>query len=100
MKAGVKIVLEAGAELTLKVGGSFIKIDPSGVSVVGAAININSGGSAGNGSGWAGQIPILPGRVAVPPAPPATLPAPAIHKSMESMSPLVKPCPLAKGGKV
>ncbi|GKW06294.1 type VI secretion system Vgr family protein [Pectobacterium carotovorum] len=100
VKAGVKIVLEAGAELTLKVGGSFIKIDPSGVSVVGAAININSGGSAGNGSGWAGQIPILPGRVAVPPAPPATLPAPAIHKSMESMSPLVKPCPLAKGGKV
>ncbi|UCZ77766.1 type VI secretion system tip protein VgrG [Pectobacterium carotovorum] len=100
VKAGVKIVLEAGAELTLKVGGSFIKIDPSGVSVVGAAININSGGSAGNGSGWAGQIPILPGSVAVPPAPPATLPAPAIHKSMESMSPLVKPCPLAKGGKV
>ncbi|MEI7378344.1 type VI secretion system tip protein VgrG [Pectobacterium versatile] len=99
VKAGVKIVLEAGAELTLKVGGSFIKIDPSGVSVVGAAININSGGSAGNGSGWAGQIPILPGSVAVPPAPPATLPAPAIHKSMESMSPLVKPCPLAKGGK-
>ncbi|MFJ5478286.1 type VI secretion system Vgr family protein [Pectobacterium carotovorum] len=100
LKSGNKIVLEAGAELTLKVGGSFVKIDPSGVSVVGAAININSGGSAGNGSGWAGQIPILPGRVAVPPAPPATLPAPAIHKSMESMSPLVKPCPLAKGGKV
>ncbi|MBA0176498.1 type VI secretion system tip protein TssI/VgrG [Pectobacterium carotovorum] len=100
VKAGAKVVLEAGAELTLKVGGSFIKIDPSGVSVVGAAININSGGSAGNGSGWAGQIPILPGSVAVPPAPPATLPAPAIHKSMESMSPLVKPCPLAKGGKV
>ncbi|MEI7088070.1 type VI secretion system tip protein VgrG [Pectobacterium versatile] len=99
VKAGVKIVLEAGAELTLKVGGSFIKIDPSGVSVVGAAININSGGSAGNGSGWAGQIPILPDSVAVPPAPPATLPAPAIHKCMESMSPLVKPCPLAKGGK-
>ncbi|WP_368726625.1 type VI secretion system tip protein VgrG [Pectobacterium aquaticum] len=99
VKAGAKVVLEAGAELTLKVGGSFVKIDPSGVSIVGPAININSGGSAGSGSGWAGQSPILPGGVAVPLAPPATLPAPAIHKSMESMSPLVKPCPLAKGGK-
>ncbi|MBN3131177.1 type VI secretion system tip protein VgrG [Pectobacterium sp. CHL-2024] len=99
VKAGAKVVLEAGAELTLKVGGSFMKIDPSGVSIVGPAININSGGSAGSGSGWAGQSPILPGGVAVPLAPPATLPAPAIHKSMESMSPLVKPCPLAKGGK-
>ncbi|MEQ9845770.1 type VI secretion system tip protein VgrG [Pectobacterium brasiliense] len=99
VKAGAKVVLEASAELTLKVGGSFVKIDPSGVSVVGPAININSGGSAGSGSGWAGNTPILPGSVAVPPAPPATLPAPAIHKSMESMSPLAKPCPLAKGGK-
>ncbi|KHS95290.1 type IV secretion protein Rhs [Pectobacterium brasiliense] len=99
VKAGAKVVLEAGAELTLKVGGSFVKIDPSGVSIVGPAININSGGNAGSGSGWAGQSPILPGGVAVPSAPPATLPAPAIHKSMESMSPLVKPCPLAKGGK-
>ncbi|MBQ4778784.1 type VI secretion system tip protein VgrG, partial [Pectobacterium versatile] len=99
VKAGAKIVLEAGAELTLKAGGSFVKIDPSGVSIVGPAININSGGSPGFGAGWAGQVPVLPGGVAVPPAPPATLPAPAIHKSMESMSPLVKPCPLAKGGK-
>ncbi|MEI7239297.1 type VI secretion system tip protein VgrG [Pectobacterium brasiliense] len=67
IKAGAKVVLEAGAELTLKVGGSFVKIDPSGVSIVGPAININSGGSAGSGSGWAGQSPILPGGVAVPP---------------------------------
>ncbi|MFP9228657.1 type VI secretion system Vgr family protein [Pectobacterium cacticida] len=99
VKAGAKVVIDAGAELTLKVGGSFVKIDPSGVSIVGPEININSGGNAGHGTGWAGQRPILPGGVAVPTAPPATLPAPAIHKSMESMSPLVKPCSLEKGGK-
>ncbi|MEH0833596.1 type VI secretion system tip protein TssI/VgrG, partial [Pectobacterium cacticida] len=99
VKAGAKVVIDAGAELTLKVGGSFVKIDPSGVSIVGPEININSGGNAGHGTGWAGQRPILPGGVAVPTAPPMTLPAPAIHKSMESMSPLVKPCSLEKGGK-
>ncbi|WP_304166611.1 type VI secretion system tip protein TssI/VgrG, partial [Lonsdalea britannica] len=99
VKAGAKVVLEAGAELTLKVGGSFIKIDPSGVTLVGPSIKMNSGGSAGNGTSWAGQPPNLPGEVGVPPAPPASLPAPAIHKSMESIAPLAKPCPLAKGGK-
>ncbi|MDE8741117.1 type VI secretion system tip protein VgrG [Pectobacterium polaris] len=76
VKAGAKIVLEAGAELTLKAGGSFVKIDPSGVSIVGPAININSGGNAGSGSGWAGQAPVLPGGVAVPPAPPRNVASP------------------------
>nr|WP_280514710.1 hypothetical protein [Candidatus Symbiopectobacterium sp. 'North America'] len=98
VKSGAKMVLEAGAELTLKVGGSFVKIDPSGVTVVGPSIKMNSGGSAGSGSGWAGQSPELPGGVAVPSTPPATLPAPAIHKSMVSMAPLSKPCPLSTGG--
>ncbi|PSW89912.1 type VI secretion system Vgr family protein, partial [Photobacterium iliopiscarium] len=63
LKAGSKIVIEAGAELTLKAGGSFIKIDASGVSISGAAINLNSGGSAGSGSGYAGISPLLPGAV-------------------------------------
>ena len=99
IKAGNKIVLEAGSELTLKVGGSFVKVDPSGVTLVGPTIKMNSGGSPGSGSGWAGQMPGLPGVVKVPPAPPATIPASAIQKSMESMAPLVKPCPFAQGGK-
>ncbi|MFP1814118.1 type VI secretion system tip protein TssI/VgrG, partial [Lonsdalea quercina] len=99
VKAGAKVVIDAGAELTLKVGGSFIKITPAGVTLVGPSIKMNSGGSAGVGSSWAGELPTLPGEVAVPPAPSATLPAPAIHKSMASMAPLAKPCPLAKGGK-
>ncbi|HIF9343652.1 TPA: type VI secretion system tip protein VgrG, partial [Photobacterium damselae] len=51
------------AELTLKAGGSFVKIDGSGVSVVGSKINLNSGGSAGSGSGYAGSAPLLPGAV-------------------------------------
>ncbi|ELI6448487.1 type VI secretion system tip protein VgrG [Photobacterium damselae] len=63
LKGGNKIVIEAGAELTLKAGGSFVKIDGSGVSIVGSKINLNSGGSAGSGSGYAGSTPLLPGGV-------------------------------------
>jgi uncharacterized protein involved in type VI secretion and phage assembly len=40
-----KIVLEAQAKITLKVGGSFIVIDPCGVSISGPLVKINSGGS-------------------------------------------------------
>ena len=60
LKSGAKIVVEAGAEMTLKVGGSFVKIDPAGVHIVGAAINLNSGGSAGSGSGYGGKVAALP----------------------------------------
>ena len=71
LDSGQKIVLEAGAELTLKVGGSFIKLDASGITLVGPAIKLNSGGSPGSGSGWAGKMPTLPGGVANPAAPEA-----------------------------
>ncbi len=98
IKAGNKIVLEAGSELTLKVGGSFVKVDPSGVTLVGPSIKMNSGGSAGSGSGCAGQMPGLPGGVEVPVAPPATITALGIQKTMESMMPMAKPCPLADQG--
>ncbi|KOO07632.1 type VI secretion system Vgr family protein, partial [Vibrio hepatarius] len=60
IKAGQKIVIEAGSELTVKAGGSFVKVDASGVSIVGPAINLNSGGSPGSGSGFSGQIATLP----------------------------------------
>ena len=43
------VVIEGMAELTLKVGGSFVKIDPSGVTISGPMIKLNSGGSAGSG---------------------------------------------------
>jgi uncharacterized protein involved in type VI secretion and phage assembly len=41
-----KIVLEASSKISLKVGSSFVVIDPSGVFINGAQVLINSGGSA------------------------------------------------------
>jgi len=60
LSSGLKVVLEAGSELTFKAGGSFIKLDASGITMVGPLIRMNSGGSPGKGSGVA---PILPGQV-------------------------------------
>ncbi|MBV7298183.1 type VI secretion system tip protein VgrG [Enterovibrio paralichthyis] len=60
LKSGHKSILEAYTEVTLKVGGNFVKIDPAGVHIVGSTININSGGSAGSGSGFGGEMPTLP----------------------------------------
>ncbi|WP_431024834.1 type VI secretion system Vgr family protein [Halomonas sp. H5] len=59
-KAGMKVVIEAGAEITLQAGGSFVKLDPSGVTISGASVKINSGGSPGAGSGQAAEAPQLP----------------------------------------
>jgi type VI secretion system secreted protein VgrG len=44
--------------MTIKVGGSFIKIDAAGVHIVGSAINLNTGGSAGSGSGLSAARPL------------------------------------------
>ena len=54
--AGSKVVIDAGMELTAAGGGSFLKLDPGGVTLSGATIKINSGGGPGKGSG----IGILP----------------------------------------
>jgi type VI secretion system secreted protein VgrG len=59
-KAGSKTVIDAGAEITLQAGGSFIKLDPSGITIAGAQVKINSGGSPGSGSGQGAQPPELP----------------------------------------
>ncbi|WP_306306653.1 peptidoglycan-binding domain-containing protein, partial [Pseudomonas citronellolis] len=61
LKAGQKLVIEAGQELTLKAGGSFINLDPSGVTVFGPLAKINAGGSPGSGSGIALKSPVPPG---------------------------------------
>ena len=90
LKVGNKIVLDAGSELTLKVGGSFVKIDPSGVTLVGPTIKMNSGGSPGTGSGWAGKMPIKPGDVeVVTPPPPMELARQT--PTLTTMPPLEKP---------
>lgn len=60
LSSGMKVVMEAGSELTLKAGGSFVKLDASGVTLVGGQVKINSGGSAGSGSGARPIVPIVP----------------------------------------
>ena len=45
-----KIVIEPGMEITLKVGGNFVKIDPAGITVQGSLVKINAGGAAGSAS--------------------------------------------------
>ncbi|WP_165672551.1 type VI secretion system tip protein TssI/VgrG, partial [Metapseudomonas otitidis] len=59
LKAGQKLVIEAGMELTLQAGGSFIKLDPGGVTVNGPLARLNAGGAPGKGSG---ASPLLPGQ--------------------------------------
>lgn len=51
LKAGMKIIIEAGMQLSLVGPGGFIDIGPSGVTIQGIMVNINSGGSKGTGSG-------------------------------------------------
>jgi type VI secretion system secreted protein VgrG len=54
INGGMTVVIEAGMQLSLKACGSFIDIGPSGVSISGTLVLINSGGAAGSGS--AGSI--------------------------------------------
>jgi type VI secretion system secreted protein VgrG len=51
LKAGMKVVIEAGVQVTLKAAGGFVDIGPSGVTIQGTMVLINSGGAAGSGSG-------------------------------------------------
>ncbi len=44
-------------ELTIKAGGSFIKLDPSGVTISGPTVRINSGGKPGQGTGASPRLP-------------------------------------------
>ena len=47
-------------QMTLKAGGSWIKLDPSGVRMGGSRINLGGGGGPGSGSGAAPELPITP----------------------------------------
>jgi type VI secretion system secreted protein VgrG len=55
-----KAIYHAGTELTIAAGGSFIKLDPSGVTISGPAITVNQGGSAISGTAEAAQPPVVP----------------------------------------
>ena len=60
LKAGMNVVLEAGISITFKAGGGFIVVGPAGVTISGTPVLINSGGSAGSGSGCSPATPSLP----------------------------------------
>ena len=60
LKGGTTVIIEAGAQLSLKGPGGFVDIGPSGVTIQGTMVLINSGGAAGSG----------PGASPVPPDPP------------------------------
>src|SRR5690606_16792898 len=92
LSSGLKVILEAGAELTFKAAGSFIKLDASGVTLVGPQIRINSGGSPGNGTG---ATPILPGQVK--PAD-ADVPGALLKQRLKQDIPIVELCQKPKGG--
>ncbi|MNG13836.1 hypothetical protein D3C84_975410 [compost metagenome] len=54
------MVIDAGMELTAAGGGSFLKLDPGGVTLSGATIKMNSGGGPGKGKGIAILPPVIP----------------------------------------
>jgi type VI secretion system secreted protein VgrG len=51
LKCGQKVIIEAGVQLTIKGPGGFVDISAQGVTIQGTMVLINSGGSAGSGSG-------------------------------------------------
>ena len=70
IKAATGVVIDGGMSLTIKVGGTFIVLDPSGVSIVGPMVKNNSGGSGGSASSAAKASPTAP-----------EAPAEVVHKS-------------------
>jgi type VI secretion system secreted protein VgrG len=57
LKGGQTVVIEAGTQLSLKVGGNFIDINPTGIAIKGTLVLINSGGAAGSGTGASPTAP-------------------------------------------
>ena len=57
---GMNVVVEGMTQLTLKVGGNFVDINPGGVFIQGTMVMINSGGAAGSGMANALVAPTAP----------------------------------------
>lgn len=53
-------VVEAGDDMTIAGPGGFVRIDGSGVTIVGTVVRINAGGSAGSGRGASPLVPESP----------------------------------------
>jgi type VI secretion system secreted protein VgrG len=50
LMAGTNVVIEAGMALTIKAGGNFITLGPTGIAISGTMVLINSGGAPVPGS--------------------------------------------------
>jgi type VI secretion system secreted protein VgrG len=58
LKAGMKVIIEAGMQISLKGPGGFVDIGPSGVTIQGTMVLINSGGAAGSGTACQPATPV------------------------------------------
>ena len=70
----MNVVIEAGVQLTIKAGAASLVLGPDGVSITGAMVKINSGGSPGSGGGASPVAPTAPEAPAdpLPPEDPLT----------------------------
>ena len=57
LKGATKVVLESTAQVSLVCGSSFITLMPSMIAIKSAMVMVNSGGSAGSGTGASPQAP-------------------------------------------
>lgn len=60
IKAAAGVVIDGGVQLTIKAGPSSVVLDPSGVSITGPLVKINSGGSPGTAGSAAKASPTAP----------------------------------------
>jgi type VI secretion system secreted protein VgrG len=113
-EAGEDAVLHGVKDATLKGGGGFIRIDSAGVTIVGATVKINAGGSPGSAPSAKPDVPEEPIEAGVampelPPIPPLPKPPGArnwIELALVSEDDPSKPVPFARyrvetsGGKI
>jgi type VI secretion system secreted protein VgrG len=69
LKGGTTITIEAGVTLTLVAGSSSIMLGPSGVSIVGTMVMINSGGGGGSANAPSPASPSSPASPTSPSSP-------------------------------
>jgi len=69
IKGGMNVVIEGGLGVCLSGPGGFVSIDPSGVTIQGMLVKINSGGAALQGSPAQTQDPASPSSPTAPTAP-------------------------------
>ena len=82
----MNVVVEGMSELTLKVGGSFVKLDSGGVTIVGSMIKLNSGGAAGQGT----MCGAVPARSPLQAAPAASVTDGAVQQGVPDNRPTYK----------